>query len=154
MVGQAAAQQTGVTSLVGKQVEFNTNSVSLTVGQPTLLNSSLAADASSVTAVITDSTGKTVRTLTLGGHAAGPMPIAWDGRDQTGNPLPTGTYTVNVTATDPKGASVGVSESASGLVSGVSFSGGTTQLLVGSSTVQLSNVTQVSQVTPNTPVTP
>jgi flagellar basal-body rod modification protein FlgD len=147
MMGQAAAQQTSVTNLVGKNVTFNSNSLSLTSGQSATINAGLATDAANVTTVITDASGKTVRTLKLGATAAGPLSLAWDGRDDQGNALPSGTYQVVVTAAGSGGASVAVTQTQTGEVSGISFTGGTTQLIVGSTTVPLSTITQITERT-------
>jgi flagellar basal-body rod modification protein FlgD len=147
MTGQAAAQQTNVTNLVGKDVTFSSNSISLTSGQSATINAGLGTDAANVTAVITDSTGKTVRTLTLGANAAGPVSVVWDGRNDQGNALPSGTYQAAVTAAGAGGVSVAVTQTQTGEVSGISFTGGTTQLLVGASTVQLSTITQITERT-------
>ena len=147
MMGQAAAQQTNVTNLVGKDVTFSSNSVALTSGQSTTINAGLGTDAANVTAVITDSTGKTVRTLTLGANAAGPVSVSWDGRNDQGNALPSGTYQVAVSAAGAGGTAVAVTQTQTGEVSGISFTGGTTQLLVGASTVQLSTITQITERT-------
>ncbi|MES1208530.1 MAG: flagellar hook capping FlgD N-terminal domain-containing protein [Pseudomonadota bacterium] len=147
MMGQAAAQQTGVTSLVGKDIVYKTDSVTLAAGQGATLGATLGADSAAVSAVVSDAHGKTVRTLSLGARAAGPTAIAWDGRDDAGNPLPAGTYKVDVRAADRTGAAVTVSQTATGQVNGVSFAGGSTQLMVGSTTVSLSDVTQITERT-------
>jgi flagellar basal-body rod modification protein FlgD len=147
MMGQAAAQQTSVTNLVGKDVTFNSNSLALTSGQGTTINAGLATAAANLTAVISDATGKAVRTIKVGANAAGPVSLGWDGRDDQGNTLPSGTYQVAITAAGVGGASVAVTQTQTGEVTGISFAGGTTQLIVGASTVQLSTITQITERT-------
>jgi flagellar basal-body rod modification protein FlgD len=147
MMGQAAAQQTSATNLVGKNVTFNSNNVSLTSGQPTIINAGLGSAAANVTTVISDASGKTVRTIKLGANAAGPLSLTWDGRDDQGNALPSGTYQAAVSAAAAGGASVAVTQTQTGEVSGISFSGGSTQLIVGASTVQLSTITKITERT-------
>jgi hypothetical protein len=58
----------------------------------------------SITANITDSAGTVVRTLASNlPESPGTNTLVWDGRDSSGIPVPTGTYTVTVTSTDPLG---------------------------------------------------
>lgn len=147
MMGQAATQQTSVTNLVGKDVTYKADSVSLIAGQASTIDANLDAQAASLTAVITDGNGKVVRTLKLGGHAAGTAAITWDGRDDAGTPLPGGTYKVAVTASDTTGAGVGVDQRLSGHVTGVSFQSGSPELLLGSQHIKLSNVIEIKERT-------
>ncbi len=67
----------------------------------------LAADATSVTVEISDSSGNVVRTLTLGACAAGSNTIAWNGLDDFGATLPDGDYSFSVSAEDASGQVVG-----------------------------------------------
>jgi flagellar basal-body rod modification protein FlgD len=147
MMGQAAAEQTAMTGMVGKDVTYTTNSVSLTAGQSASIGATLGSSASSVTAIVTDANGKSVRTITLGAQPAGTLSIPWDGRDGAGTPLPSGRYTVSVTAADPTGASVPVTQTGSGQVTGIAYANGSSQLMVGSTTIPLSNVTQITERT-------
>jgi flagellar basal-body rod modification protein FlgD len=43
---------------------------------------------------ISDASGQSVRQVDLGSHAAGMTKFSWDGLDNSGNPLPQGTYTL------------------------------------------------------------
>ena len=49
------------------------------------------------TMTVTSRCGNTVRTMTGTQEAGGPLAIAWDKRDDAGNPVPPGSYTVMVT---------------------------------------------------------
>jgi flagellar basal-body rod modification protein FlgD len=147
MVGQAGVQQTSVTNLVGRDVIYKSASVTLSGGVGGAIDAELAAPATNVTAVVTDGSGKVVRTMQLGAQTAGPLTVAWDGRNDAGTPLPDGTYSVAVTAADKVGASVSVTQSASGHVAGVSFEGGVPMLLVGGQKVPLPNVIQINERT-------
>jgi flagellar basal-body rod modification protein FlgD len=72
---------------------------------------------------IRDQQGRTVRTLELGARGAGISRITWDGRDESGNIQPAGTYSVAVTATNADTPIV-VSQETSGFVKAVSFDKG------------------------------
>ncbi|QHA88990.1 flagellar hook assembly protein FlgD [Serratia rhizosphaerae] len=54
--------------------------------------------ASSVTATISDATGKVVRTIEIGGLGAGVHAFTWDGKLEDGSNAPDGAYTVAINA--------------------------------------------------------
>jgi flagellar hook assembly protein FlgD len=61
---------------------------------------------------------------------------------------PPGSYTIKVTATDASGNPVAVTQQSSGLITGVTFQNGVTQLIIGGTLVSLSDVNQI-QATSN-----
>jgi flagellar basal-body rod modification protein FlgD len=114
----------------------------------------LGGAAQTVTATIQDSQGNTVRTLNLGPQGAGPLSISWDGKDDSGTVTASGSYAVNVTATDASGQAVNVSQTVTGVVSQVSFSQGYPALnLSNGVVVPASQLVSVAN-TPATPTTP
>ena len=58
----------------------------------------LAEPADSVGVTIRDAAGKAVRTLALGAHEAGVLPLAWDGRTDGGGVAADGRYRIEVAA--------------------------------------------------------
>jgi flagellar basal-body rod modification protein FlgD len=54
--------------------------------------------ADSMTVTIKNGAGAVVQTLTLGKQATGINALSWDGKDASGQPAPTGTYTFETTA--------------------------------------------------------
>jgi flagellar basal-body rod modification protein FlgD len=145
LAGQAAANQTSVLGLVGKQVLYRTDALTLVEGSTTTTSAKLEEPAEQVTAVITDSTGKTIRTLQLGAHVEGTFDVAWDGRNDQGIPQPGGQYSIHITAADPSGKSIDVQQRASGVVTGVSFENGVPELLLGEQHLKLSDIVQVNE---------
>jgi flagellar basal-body rod modification protein FlgD len=143
LLAQSSSSQLATTSLVGRSVTYLTDTVAWTGSGSVSLQGSLAAPAE-VTVQIRDSTGKLVRTLALGTRSAGALELAWDGRDQSGNPVPAGTYSVSATAGIGDGA-VSLPLRGSGLVRGVTFEGGAPLLLIGGSRVRMSDVVEVIQ---------
>lgn len=132
-------------SLVGKSVTYdNGGAVDVVAGATPSLQINLASPAT-VTAVIQDASGRTVRTLDAGAHAAGTSDLGWDGRDGNGNTVPAGHYSVALSATAADGSAVSVSTRARGVVTGVSLSNGTTQLMIGGDLVDLTDIVQISQ---------
>ncbi len=65
------------------------------------------------------SIGRLVYSNKMGPQAEGTRGFQWEGRDGSGNPLPDGTYIVNVTAVDDEGNNLIVTSSSIGTVVGV-----------------------------------
>jgi len=145
MVGQATANSTAATGFIGKQVGFTGGTVSWdgTTGVSATVNLPSAVD--KLTVGIADANGNIVRTLQLGKEAAGNVQVAWDGRDNKGTLVSPGSYTLQPAAFDASGTAVPVNLSTKGVVTGVQFQGGVPYLQVGSSLVQMSNVTSINE---------
>ncbi len=139
-----SSNQMSTASMVGRNVRYDTDGVDLVAGTPPSLQANLEA-AGAVTAVIQDSSGRTVRTIKTGAHAAGAFDLGWDGRDGNGNALPSGRYTVTLSAAASDGTPVTASAQSQGVVRGVSLAGGTTQLMIGNSLVNMSDIVQITQ---------
>ncbi|MBV7573587.1 flagellar hook assembly protein FlgD [Pseudomonas sp. PDM32] len=94
-----SSQALQASSLVGrsviapgdKAVVDTTKSLSGTVVVPSAV--------ASATLKITDSAGKTVRTIDLGSQKAGNASFIWDGKNDAGETVPAGTYTFGATTT-------------------------------------------------------
>ena len=145
LVGQTSANNTNALNLVGKDIVYKTDQINLGDGSQATAGAKLSADAASVTAVITDSNGKIVRTLKLGGHAAGDVEIDWDGKDESGSTCKPGKYTVAITAADAKGNSVSLDQRATGQVTGVSFENGYPEVIVGDQHLKMSDIVEINE---------
>jgi flagellar basal-body rod modification protein FlgD len=125
-----AAQNAGLAnaqavSLVGSTATVRGNLVTVDgtgVGTPVAFN--LAGTATETTVTIRNQNGDAVRTLQLGGRQAGLARITWDGRSDSGDLQPAGTYQVTVTAKDAVGSPVSVSQETTGAITEVSFDKG------------------------------
>jgi flagellar basal-body rod modification protein FlgD len=101
-------------------------------------------DAGDVRVVIKDGTGKTVRTLDLGVQQPGLAQFSWDGKDDDGNPVAAGTYSMSASAGDGGSA---LSTYLAGTVSGVGYGGsdvGTYVQVAGVGGVPLSAIAQIN----------
>lgn len=127
---QGSIQNMLMSSFIGKDVSFSGNSVNLTGAAEISYNNS--ADVHSVKLSIYDSSGKLVREVDLGMQTAGEKSYTWDGKDSNGQALANGQYTVNINAVDSSGKPVGVSTNSKGIVTGISFDGSTTYLVLDS----------------------
>jgi flagellar basal-body rod modification protein FlgD len=151
LVSQTSGNQTATAGLIGKDVLYSSNDVTLGASGGATLYANLASAASNVTATITNSSGDVVRTIQLGSEPAGSLQTPWDGLDNNGNPLPPGTYTVSMNATDASGNAVTVTQEQEGLVTGVNFSAGYPQLLVNGQQISLSNIVELDAASTTTP---
>ncbi len=147
------SQESGTTtaaliSLIGKQVTFDGSQMSIKDGTSSGVGYNVTSPASKVTATITDSNGKLVRTVELGAQSTGTKTFDFDGKNGNGVPLPDGTYHLAITATPTGGGGpAAVSLTTTAPVDGVDFSGNTPALLVGSLRLALDQVRDVR--TPN-----
>jgi flagellar basal-body rod modification protein FlgD len=106
---------------------------------------SLAGTATSAKIDILNAAGQTVSTLSVQNPAVGMNTLTFKGQDANGNPLPAGTYTFAVSATDQAGKSVAATTYETGTVTGVNSANGATTLQLGTSgTVPVSQVVQVT----------
>lgn len=82
----------GTTVLAGKDANDKTSTTPFGV--------ELQQAADKVTATVTDSTGKVIRTLELGGLSAGVHTFTWDGTQTDGSTAPDGAYKVSINASN------------------------------------------------------
>jgi flagellar basal-body rod modification protein FlgD len=104
-----------------------------------------AVEGSPVTANvrIADESGETIVILP-GSASAGRQDVKWDGLDKNGNPVPEGTYNVQIDAVDAEGLPLNAQVLVSGIVRGVETQDGAPLLLIGERAVPIGNVINVS----------
>lgn len=144
LLAQSSNNQLSTTSLVGRGVAYRTDGVDWTGSGTASLQGSLAG-AAEVTVAIRDASGKVVRRLQLGARPPGPFEVAWDGKDQDGNTLPPGRYTISATGRGGSGSDFNLDLRGRGTVRGVTFEGDAPLLLIGGSRVRMSEVVEVLQ---------
>ena len=127
-------------SYIGKQVTSTGVNSDLKNGAATW--SFNLPTAAKVNVTIKDASGNQVYTET-GSLAAGAGQFNWDGVGTEGTTKPNGTYTITIDAKNAQGAYVAASTETTGTVTGVDLSGTEPSLIVGTSTVKLSDVTSV-----------
>jgi len=114
-------------------------------GGPQTFDVSLGKDTKQALAVISDSSGVTVRSLNLGALVAGVHPVTWDGKNDQGNVIASGDYKLKVVAADASGVPIDAQAQRSGKVTSVRFiPGGGTQLMMGGTAVDMSKISAIS----------
>jgi flagellar basal-body rod modification protein FlgD len=145
VLASASQTQLNAASLVGRDVTFRADGLDVESGSaPAPMQGTLAARGT-VTAVVQDRNGRAVRSLSLGALEAGDFQLAWDGRDERGNVVAPGRYTLTVTAKSGDGTLTPLDLRASGRVKAVDYSSGGPELVVGASRIKLSDVAQITQ---------
>jgi flagellar basal-body rod modification protein FlgD len=140
----------GSSSAAGYTVDYLGKTVTLSDGTGVLSDGSatwtydLGATAASTTLTVTDSSGNTVYTAS-GDTASGSHEFDWDGVNASGTQLADGAYTLTVSAKTADGNTVSTTTTSSGKVTGVDMSGSTAQLIIGSTSIALSDVSAVNE---------
>ena len=129
-------------SYLGRQVTLTNGQAALEGGQADW-NYDLSGPSAATTLTVTDSTGKVVFN-TAGANTPGVSDFAWNGEDNNGNQLPDGAYTLTVAAQASDGSAVTTAVKSTGTVSEVDMTSGTPQLMIGSLSVPLANISAVS----------
>jgi flagellar basal-body rod modification protein FlgD len=129
-------------SYIGLNVSIDSNKFSFDPNKYANVTVSYKLDhaATSSKVNILDAEGKTVFS-TNGAVTSEQTTYTWDGKDNSGNPVPPGVYTLQVAAFDEKNTPIGVSTQVPGTVSGMQTAeDGSTQLMVGGQLVPLDKV--------------
>ena len=142
MIQLSAAQTaTQAASFIGKKVMVESTTTDLKDGKAEW-SYAAASGATSATFTVRDADGKVVWTeskeITAGRHD-----YAWTGRDNEGNQLPAGKYTLTVDATNDKGETLQTVVEDAALIDGVDFTGSEPLLIVGEYGIRLSDVRAV-----------
>lgn len=119
-------------SLIGKDVVVRGNKIAFDGENATGAAATLDSSAQEVTVTIRDENGNAVRTMELGPQSGGAMEVPWDGRDDAGNIVPSGGYSMEISARDAEGGVVNVSQDVAGRVVGVSFDKGFPEIILDS----------------------
>jgi flagellar basal-body rod modification protein FlgD len=125
-------------TLIGKEVLVTGNKIS-TGSSPDDPNTKVAtpfgidliSPAEKVKVAILDGSGKAVRNVELGPVNAGVVSLEWDGLNDSGEPVPDGAYTLDVSGVGADGSAVGVEALTYGQVSSIAYSSSGVQLDLG-----------------------
>ncbi len=142
---QGSMQVAQGVSLLGKTIKAQGNIFTVNSGEPGDMSYVLGGDAKSVKVSIYDGSNRLVRTLDLGTQTKGEHEVSWDGKDSSGNKVPDGTYSFQVTAVDTQGKAVETATLVSGTVEEVLQDGTKVYLKVNGRLVTLDSIIAVEQ---------
>ncbi len=138
--------QQDLIALIGKTVKADENTISVEDGE--VLSGFFNLEESADTTVsVYDSNGLKIRTLYSGWKEKGEHNINWDGRDESGEIVPDGAYTFEVTARDENGYYVTANTYISGEVTGVTYKYGDPYLMIGDKLINKDNITEINKTT-------
>ena len=135
------------TSYLGKSVSITNGNASLTNGTANWIYS-LGTTAAQTTLTVSNANGQVVYTGS-GNTTAGNNQFTWNGKDNNGNQLSDGTYTLAVTAKAADGSGVTTSVASAGVVSEIDMSSGTPKLVIGNMEIGLGDISNVGNTTTN-----
>ena len=121
----SAADMAQASSFIGREAEFDSNVAGLS-SRPAEWSYSLPQSATSITATIKDSAGRTVATKTLEPGSEGRF--AWDGSLAQGGTAPHGSYTLTLEAADNAGNNLTAAVHSIGIVDSVTSASGAVML--------------------------
>ncbi len=130
---------------IGKTVTATGSMFGVNGGNPDPIRFDLVNDADSVYIQIYDRFGGFVTDIQAGARQAGEQQVAWDGRDSNGSAVADGAYTFNVMAMNTDGAIVSSSSYTTGVVTGVDYKTGATNLLINDREVPISSVIRIEE---------
>ncbi|MFO1188012.1 MAG: flagellar hook capping FlgD N-terminal domain-containing protein [Alphaproteobacteria bacterium] len=126
---ERASQALSAVTFIGTDVEAKGDQISFNGTDPLTWHYNLSKSAQSVTLSIENAQGRTVK-LISGEKAVGRHDLIWDGKDSTGKVVPSGTYTLKVSATGENRALIDSSVTREGRVSAVSTTSDGIQLFL------------------------
>ena len=132
-------------STVGRTIVASGNIVHLGQVGTAQVDYKLDGLAGGVKFTVTDAKGNVVKTATLGQTFPGNRTFTWDGNQDNGARAPQGTYTVSVSATDANGLPVTSSTDVQGVVTGISYTNGYPELIVGNRRITLGDIQTIEQ---------
>ena len=144
---QQSSSQNDAIAMVGKDALYDSQEMELAKDGNISVVATLASSAGDVTMAVSDANGNVVRRQSFGSMEGGSHDLTWDGRSDTGALLQPGTYSISVSATDLSGQPVTVTQQSRGRITGVSFDNGSTQLMIGNTTISVSDVKSIQEST-------
>lgn len=115
-------------SYIGKDIKAEGYKISVAEGNASTIYYGFGEAVTEIYMNIYDSEGAIVRTVELGSKEAGTYQYKWDGRDESGDLMPDGTYGVGILGKDVDGKAVMVQTEISGTVDAVVNESGTQYL--------------------------
>ncbi len=146
---QQTQQATAALGFIGATVVVGGNTAQLTNGQASW-NYAVSSPATA-TINVSNASGQVVYSTTQAVQP-GTQTFVWNGKSSAGSMMPTGAYTVSISATGANGQAVPVTTQVQGVVTGVNVSANPITLTVNGQSYPLSQITQVIGTGSSNPV--
>lgn len=144
-VYQSTLNNIQASGFIGKTVTASGNMFGVSGGEPDAIRFDLANDADSVYVQIYDASGRFVTDIQAGSRQAGEQQVGWNGEDSTGTSVDDGTYTFSIMAVNTDGTVVGSTSYTTGLVTGIDYKTGATNLLINDREIPISSVIRIEE---------
>ena len=128
---------------IGKEVKTVKSNITVLNGKASGGSYTLTEPGDAIISIL-DGEGSEIRTIYKQGQASGEYDFYFDGKDDTGNPVPNGEYSFTVAAVDNEGSPIVVNSGLSGKVTAVTYQGDIPYLVVMDQLVNPKAVTEVS----------
>jgi len=142
---QESANNTRALNLIGKEVRASGDQISTGDGGSSEVRFRLDEPVATTDVFLYDPVGRLIRSIPLGPKGAGEHSWTWDGKDQTGQFVPPGTYRVEIVTTDVRGDSFKQDLMVQGTVEAVQFAGGEAVLLVSGVPLSMGDILEVRE---------
>jgi flagellar basal-body rod modification protein FlgD len=144
LMAQAASNQQQAIGLVGKEVVTKAESIEFKAGEELpQIQMQLPEKTKALDISIVDESGKEIRRIKAGSQEAGPFSLTWDGRDDSGKPVPDGKYSVRVNAIGASGEALDVSPEQVFHVDGIIFEDGVARIRAGGRILSMNEIVEV-----------
>jgi len=131
-------------TFIGKNVRATASSIQYTGTGSVSLGYNLPTSAGSATVTIYDGSGNVVKTI-QGSTDQGDNSITWDGTNDNGQSVGSGTYTFQVSAKDSTGTAINATSYISGTVTGVRYTSNGTVFVVDGEEIPLSDILEIME---------
>ena len=133
-------------SYIGKMVKAASPNLNFDGSKPVQYGYSLSTNAATAKIEIKNATGAVVRTIepSASDLRSGEHKLTWDGKDQKGSTVPSGQYSVTVTAKGSSGDLVDSKPFAYGMISAVRFKQEGTMMVVNGVEIPMAEISDIS----------
>ncbi|MDK9701117.1 MAG: hypothetical protein OEM52_13325 [bacterium] len=145
IVYQQSLQNQLAANLIGKRIRSESDELTVTGSGSHDLGYRFESAIESGKVEILDVSGNVVRTLTLGAKSKGDGEVTWDGKDEFGNAVAAGTYSMQVSGTDANGNAVTSTPSQWYRIDGVVYRGGIPYLTSNGVEIAFTDVREVRE---------
>ena len=142
-VYQATLNNIQSSGFIGKTVTASGSTIGVNQGVADPVRFDLAGDTASVYIQIYDRFGSFITDIPTGAMPMGEQQVAWDWRNANGIDVDDGIYTFNVMAVDADGSMVPSTSYTTGVVTGIDYKTGSTNLVINDYEIPISSVIRI-----------